>query len=143
MKRTLVERFCHKVAFAANGCWEWAGSRSDTGYGNMQVGSGKVRNAHRLSYEMFIGPVPDGLELDHLCRNRGCVNPAHLEPVTRTTNILRGNGPAIRKARTHCKNGHPFDAENTILAPHRICRACKNQRNAAYKRRSAQRQQPA
>lgn len=110
-------------------CWEWLGYRSSEGYGVITMAR-KQRLAHRLSYEFNIGPIPDGLDLDHLCRNRGCVNPAHLEPVTPRVNNLRGTSPAAANAKkTHCKRGHEF----TRVTPsgRRICQVCinMNQRN--------------
>lgn len=103
------------------------------GYVRMKIGSSlngsvKTASAHRVSYEAFIGPVPDGLILDHLCRVRHCVNPWHLEPVTGTENVLRGVGPtAINARKTHCIHGHPFDDRNTILdgRGYRHCLTCR------------------
>ncbi|MEV4271931.1 HNH endonuclease signature motif containing protein [Micromonospora aurantiaca (nom. illeg.)] len=88
---------------------------------------GVIRPAHRIAYEMKRGPVPDGLELDHLCRNRRCVRPAHLEPVTRRTNLLRGETiPARLAERTHCRHGHEFTPENTYQwRGSRFCRTCR------------------
>jgi len=88
---------------------------------------------HRIAYEFALGPIPDGLTLDHLCRNTICCNPAHLEPVTLRVNTLRGTSPIADNARkTHCKNGHPFDEANTYNPPkqptHRHCRICQNER---------------
>jgi hypothetical protein len=115
-----------------DGCWEWTRGKS-WGYG-VHTSGGKRHKAHRFAYELLVGPIPGGLTLDHLCRNRGCVNPTHLEPVTNRENILRGSSPAATRARqTECKNGHPFDEANTYRDPrgYRECRICK----VAYNRR--------
>lgn len=97
------------------------------GYG--QIGcSGTVKMAHRAVYEALVGPIPEGLELDHLCKNRLCVNPDHLEPVTHQENVKRGRAGYHRKPlQTHCKRNHPFDEENTYVTSSgkRQCRACK------------------
>ena len=110
-----------------DGCWIWNGRPKDTGYGQIKIG-GKVINAHRAVWEAMRGPVPRGLELDHICGVRLCVNPDHLEPVTHRENILRGNSPAAKAARaTECPKGHPYDAENTYVRPDgkgRGCRTC-------------------
>jgi hypothetical protein len=107
-------------------CWPWSGGTS-TGYGRLWVpGVGHVP-AHRISYEALRGPIPAGLVIDHLCRNRACINPAHLEPVTLKENILRGEGMAARRARqTHCKRGHPLSGANLYRYRdgRRDCRAC-------------------
>ena len=111
-------------------CWPWLASRNEGGYGQFRgaLGGGM---AHRFAYEAIVGPIPEGLTLDHLCRNRACVNPAHLEPVTSRVNTLRGDGLAARRARqTHCKRGHEFTPENGYVytdpkgRERRICRAC-------------------
>lgn len=107
-------------------CWIWTGKRLPAGYGRMSYG-GKWNLAHRMSYTHLVGPIPEGLDLDHLCRNRACVNPAHLEPVTRSVNLRRGvGGPAINAAKTHCIRGHEFTPENTAIAERgkRRCRKC-------------------
>ena len=107
-------------------CWEWTGSAHNAGYG--VVGA---KLAHRLSYEAFVGPIADTLTIDHLCQNRKCVNPAHLEPVPLAINVLRGDSPPARNARkTHCPQGHPYDEVNTYRTTkgHRICRACHAER---------------
>lgn len=112
-------------------CWYWLGVPSKAGYGTMSVAS-KVMYAHRISHELFTGPIPDGLTIDHLCRVRHCVNPAHLEAVTQRVNNLRGTGMSARHAKvTHCPFGHAYDAANTIVAEPGIrkCRACKARRD--------------
>ena len=107
-------------------CWEWMASHNGLGYGQFRAGPVMVR-AHRWAYEHLVGPIPAGLDLDHLCGNRGCVNPAHLEPVTERENVLRGGMPngALAK-RTHCGRGHAFDEANTYYRPDggRRCRKC-------------------
>ncbi|MDP9224875.1 MAG: HNH endonuclease [Actinomycetota bacterium] len=94
--------------------------------------------AHRVAYELLVGPIPEGLTLDHLCRNTSCVNPQHLEPVTVRENVLRGMGwGAKNKRKTHCHRGHPFDAKNTLRIPGgtRKCRTCANQASREYRLR--------
>jgi len=113
-------------------CWVWVGGLS-RGYGRFQLNGRKGPRvlAHRLVWEELCGPVPRGFELDHLCRNKRCVNPSHLEVVTHRENVLRGDGLAAREAKqTHCKWGHPFDGENTVIRQgKRYCRACQYIRN--------------
>lgn len=93
----------------SDGCWVWLGKPANTGYGQIGFDHPKrvTRNAHRVVYELLVGEVPEGKQLDHTCRNRLCVNPEHLEPVTQRENLLRGSGiPARNAAKTHCINGH-------------------------------------
>ena len=111
-------------------CWLWRKSPNTSGYGSMHV-NGRKAPAHRFSYQHFVGPVPDGLELDHLCRRPPCVNPDHLEAVDHRTNMLRGNGiGSMNASKEQCKNGHPFDLVNTYYRKAkggsvvRQCRAC-------------------
>lgn len=115
-----------------DGCWLWRGTIHRTGYGIVKLDR-RMQTAHRVIYERLIGTVDESLHLDHLCRVRNCVNPAHLEPVTCRENIMRGEGLAARNARaTHCIRGHAFSEENTLIhsGGKRRCRECErtNQR---------------
>jgi hypothetical protein len=108
----LIDRLSERTR-TGPGCWEWVGHLTPQGYGSL----GR-RLAHRLVYEVAVGPIPAGLQLDHLCRNRRCVNPDHLEPVTSRENTLRGSGlPAQRVLVTHCPRGHAYTDENTYVRP--------------------------
>lgn len=123
-KLRYVERFWSKVE-KTDGCWRWQGTIDpSTGYGRIRI-LGRDVYAHRLAYEQVIGPIPEGLVIDHLCRVRSCVNPEHLEPVTRGENVRRGT-----RLITHCPQGHPYDEKNTLLYKgKRQCRACKRERD--------------
>lgn len=117
-----------------NGCWLWTGTIEVQGYGVVTV-SGKMYKAHVVAFESLVRPKVPGEQLDHLCRVRPCVNPAHLEPVDLRTNVLRGFGPtAINAAKDECDNGHPFDGENTYWRKNgnRDCRACRRARSNSY-----------
>ncbi len=119
-------------------CIEWTGTRNEKGYGRRSIG-GKMVGAHRVAYETAKGIIPDGLEIDHLCRNPGCVNPDHLEAVTHSENCLRGNQGDYAKEqaaqRTHCPHGHAFDEANTYRDGngHRKCRACGRANQRRYR----------
>ena len=129
------ERFEQRYAVVGE-CWEWDVPHPQSGYGTIWDSvAGKNVLAHRWSYEHFIAPIPRGLEIDHLCRNRRCVNPAHLEPVTSGENTRRG----YWGLRTHCNHGHEFTDENTMRDKKgsRLCRQCKRERDRAYRQRSA------
>ena len=118
-------------------CWLWEGGEGGEGegYGRARV-NGSMRAAHRVAYEALVGAIPDGMQLDHLCRIHLCVNPDHLEPVTPQENTLRGFGPAgINARKTHCIHGHEFTPENTyIKGGWRICRECKHVNQLSYYR---------
>ena len=114
-------------------CWLWTGTILQSGYGQIRWNAKQYR-VHRFVYELLVGPIPEGLTLDHLCRVRHCVNPAHLEPVTMRENLLRSSSfVAINARKTHCPQGHPFDSENTLVYKgSRVCRACRNAKALAY-----------
>jgi hypothetical protein len=122
---TLERRFFeHIVQENEYGCWVWDKPHPESGYGQFQGG-----RAHRWSYEFFRVEIPEDLDIDHLCRNRACVNPWHMEPVPSRVNVLRGVSPAANNARkTHCLRGHEFTEANTYRPPSkpnsRACRAC-------------------
>jgi len=124
---TFEERFWRYVE-KSDGCWLWTGFISPTGYAKFGTPS---LYAHRVAYEMEVGPIAEGFDLDHLCRVRHCVNPAHLEPVTHRENVLRGEGLAAKQARkTHCPKGHEYSEANTRLyAGRRYCRECNRLRH--------------
>lgn len=131
-RRPAEVRFWEKVDKSGE-CWLWTGYVDNTGYGRFGVSAGVIPTAHRWAWEQEHGPVPEGLQLDHLCRVRRCVRPSHLEPVTQRENLLRGEGPAAKAARaTECPHGHPYDEANTAYnnRGHRYCRECSriNQR---------------
>jgi len=128
--RPLADRFWPKVARrGSDECWPWLASTNGVGYGQIargRAGTGMI-GAHRVAYELLVGPIPAGLHLDHLCRNTLCVNPAHLEAVSARTNIRRGVAPSIARSRADaCPHGHPFTPENTHITPrgYRQCREC-------------------
>ena len=133
-KLTASERFWPKVnkdgpLWNGTPCWLWGGSPNTSGYGTIRV-NGVNTLAHRYSYELHIGLIPNGYELDHLCRRLMCVSPAHLEAVTHRENCLRGiSNSAVNAMKTHCLRGHEFNEENTYRnSQGRKCRACERVR---------------
>src|SRR5690606_24154407 len=123
-------RFWPKVDKQEDGCWLWAATKNQDGYGRFWH-NGRLCSAHRVAYEMLVGPIPEGTELDHLCRVRACVNPVHLEAVTHKENVFRSpiNPTTIWAARDHCHRGHEYTPENTYRNPKkpntRCCRQCQ------------------
>lgn len=122
----VIDRFLAQTSPSRSGCTLWTGVLDADGYGQITVGGRTVR-AHRWSYEHHVGPIPNGLVIDHLCRVRECVNPDHMEPVTPRENTLRGISPiAMNAAKTTCKNGHPLVGRNLVEVPGgRACRTCR------------------
>lgn len=127
--RPVLERLLSKVYIDDNDCWIWQGTKNPAGYGKFSIGKGRLP-PYRVLWILLRGPIPEGLVLDHLCRNPACCNPDHLEPVTHRENVLRGNSPAAKNARKrYCKWGHKFDESNTyVWRGHRSCRACARRR---------------
>lgn len=130
----LVVALIERITPTNTGCYEWTQARSADGYGRWVV-DGREWRAHRKAYELFVGPIPGDMEIDHLCKNRACCNPFHLEAVDRRTNMGRSDSPSTKNSRkTHCLRGHEFTPENTVMRKngHRDCRVCRDARNRAW-----------
>lgn len=139
-KRNTVEDFWANVdKNGPGGCWIWNGSRKPSGYGQMRMANVRIIT-HRFAYEQIKGPIPAGLQIDHLCRVRECCNPDHLEPVTIRENVLRGIGHSAQNARaTHCREGHEFTPQNTRrVSGSRICITCARARQREKGRKRAE-----
>jgi hypothetical protein len=135
-----MERWLERVDKTET-CWNWTGAKQDNGYGRFSLGGkgARIVLVHRWAYEQFVGPIPEGLTIDHLCRNTACVNVAHMEVVTRAENAYRGN---TNKDKTHCDQGHELTPENVYVPPKRPtvrdCRTCRRARRLArYERDKA------
>jgi hypothetical protein len=123
----------------ADACWIWPWSRNHKGYGSAHF-RGKTTGAHRAAYELLIGPIPDGLVIDHLCRTPACVNPSHMEPVTSRENIMRGECYAAQNARkTHCMHGHELTGENLYVRRDgkRQCIICRREISRRHRSKSS------
>lgn len=134
---SLAERLMAGVEYDTNGrgCWLWSGAAQPSGYGKLWNGE-RVEQTHRVSYREFVGAIPADLEIDHECRVRACLNPAHLRPMAHRENLLIGETFAAREAaQTHCIHGHPFAGPNLRIATSgsRQCRACDRIRQAGYR----------
>lgn len=129
------ERVWRFIEPSVNGCWLWSGAKKGgLSYGLFGLSHSQLVQAHRYVYSLLIGDIPAGLCLDHLCRNKSCVNPLHCEPVTQKTNIMRGGAPsAVNARKTHCLRGHEFTDENTLrvngrYGVQRSCRTCHREK---------------
>jgi len=134
MEPDFVPRFFAKVKVNGD-CWEWIAYRRQ-GYARFHLDGGP-RLGHRVAYEYFVGPIPEGLSLDHLCRNRACVNPYHLEPVPWGENTRRGEAWVYHRSKTHCPRNHPYAGDNLVLTSdgRRRCRICVNTAHRASQAR--------
>lgn len=133
-----IERFWIKVEKRGmSECWSWLAHKHPRGYGAIKIG-GKMIKAHRLSYYLYRGKMPDGLDIDHLCRNTSCVNPFHLEAVPHKVNIMRGLSPgSLNAQKTHCPRGHEYDIKYGKNS--RWCSTCRKQYNHEYQRKHRER----
>lgn len=132
-------KFWSRVDFLSpGGCWKWTGSVDGSGYGQARHDA-RLMRAHRITYLSLIGPLPEGLVLDHLCRNILCCNPDHLEAVTQAENVRRGHGGKHWREKTHCPRGHSYSGDNlyTNTKGHRFCRKCKSIRAAERRQQLA------
>lgn len=135
-----IDKILNSIEIDGNGCWLWLRGCDPDGYGKVRDGA-RTRRTHIVTYEFYVGLVPDGLVLDHQCNVRGCCNPAHLLPMTNRENVLKPGSQslaAIRAAQTHCIHGHEFTEQNTIIRSNgcRKCRTCWNRIRRERRRRA-------
>ena len=133
----LPEQMQTKIMPVATGCWLWSGYVQGGGYGQVWL-EGKTVYSHRVAYELLVGAIPKGLQVDHLCRVRSCCNPSHMEPVTPAENVRRGDSGQRQLVKTHCPRGHPYSGKNLYVVPAtggRECRICHRASNKAYRNR--------
>lgn len=137
-ERRVLDRVLASIEKPEEGCWLFLGSLDRDGYGTVGVPGLGTRRVHRIAHAVLIGPIPEGMEIDHLCRVRNCINPSHLEAVTRRVNSLRSESfAAINARKTHCAKGHPYSRENTYLRKGggRTCRICNDAAKAKWRAR--------
>jgi hypothetical protein len=134
-----VRTFMNKFIAQPNGCWKWLGKPDRDGYGEFHSNYLKTKRAHRIAYELLCEPIPQGLVIDHLCLNRKCVNPTHMEIVTNKQNVLRGTGFTAQNAKkTHCLKGHDLSKTGRIYARNmRQCMVCNADRARKYRGENA------
>jgi hypothetical protein len=141
-RKPMVDRILDRCIPEPNsGCWLWTGGCYPNGYSNFGNYNGIWTSGHRVSYQLFVGEIPDGLEIDHICRVISCVNPSHLRLVTHRENLLSGNTVTARRAAvTHCPAGDEYSEQNTYRDKknRRYCRICCNRRSKEYQQRKRQ-----